>query len=103
MFIAKKHLQRRTVLRGLGATIALPFLDAMVPAVTAQAQTAARAPLRFGAVYVPNGCPIDYWFPSGAGGALEIKPILQPLEPFRSQLTVVGNLSRAGANTVTDH
>jgi hypothetical protein len=103
MFIAKKHLQRRTVLRGLGATIALPFLDAMVPAVTAQAQTAARAPLRFGAVYVPNGCPIDYWFPSGAGGALEIKPILQPLEPFRGQLTVVGNLSRAGANTVTDH
>jgi hypothetical protein len=103
MFIAKKHLPRRAMLRGLGATIALPFLDAMAPARTAHAQTAARAPLRFGAVYVPNGCPIDYWFPSGTGGALEIKPILQPLEPFRTQLTVVGNLSRAGANSVTDH
>jgi hypothetical protein len=103
MLISKKHLPRRTVLRGLGATIALPFLEAMVPAFTAQAQTSARAPLRFGAVYVPNGCPIDYWFPSGNGRALEIKPILQPLEPFRNQLTVVGNLSRAGANSVTDH
>jgi hypothetical protein len=100
MFIAKKRLQRRTVLRGLGATIALPFLDAMVPAL---AQGPARAPLRFGAVYVPNGCPIDYWFPSGSAGPLTIKPILEPLEPFKSQLTVVGNLSRAGANAVTDH
>jgi hypothetical protein len=85
----------------LASTVALPFLDAMVPAQTAQAQSA--APLRFGAVYVPNGCPIDYWLPSGTGGTLSITPILQPLEPFRSQLTVLGNLSRAGGTTVTDH
>ena len=100
MFITGKSLQRRTVLRGLGAAIALPLLDAMVPAL---AQTARSAPLRFGAVYLPNGCPIDYWMPSGTGGALTITPILKPLEPFRSQLTVIGNLSRAGGTTVTDH
>jgi hypothetical protein len=101
MFVTGTHLSRRAVLRGLGAGIALPFLEAMVPALRAQAQTA--PPLRFGAVYVPNGCPIDYWFPSGAGGELSLTPILQPLAPFRSQLTVVGNLARAGGTTVTDH
>jgi hypothetical protein len=101
MFVTKKHLSRRAVLRGLGSTVALPFLEAMVPALSAHAQGA--APLRFGAVYVPNGCPIDYWMPSGAGGELAITPILQPLEPFRSALTVIGNLSRAGGTTVTDH
>jgi len=100
VLITGKSLQRRTVLRGLGAAIALPLLDAMVPAL---AQTARSAPLRFGAVYLPNGCPIDYWMPSGTGGALTITPILKPLEPFRSQLTVIGNLSRAGGTTVTDH
>jgi hypothetical protein len=103
MFIAKRHLSRRTVLRGLGTTVALPFLEAMLPAMTALAQSPARAPLRFGAVYLPNGCPIDYWMPSGAGGELTITPILKPLEPFRDQLTVIGNLSRAGGTTVTDH
>jgi hypothetical protein len=101
MFVTKKQLPRRAVLRGLGASVALPFLEAMVPALSARAQTA--APLRFGAVYLPNGCPIDYWMPSGTGGELAITPILKPLEPFRSQLTVVGNLSRAGGTTVTDH
>ena len=95
MFVTQKALPRRTVLRGLGIAIALPFLEAMVPAMTALAQGGAP-PLRFGAVYVPNGCPIDYWMPSGAAGELAITPILQPLEPFRSQLTVIGNLSRAG-------
>jgi hypothetical protein len=100
MFVTKKKLPRRAVLRGLGSAIALPFLDAMVPAF---AQVAVRAPLRFGAVYLPNGCPIDYWFPSAGGGELEITPILKPLEPFRSQMTVIGNLSRAGGTTVTDH
>ena len=101
MFITKKSLPRRTVLRGLGATLALPFLESMVPAMSARA--ASVAPLRFGAVYLPNGCPIDYWIPKGDGGALNILPILKPLEPFRNQLTVIGNLSRAGGNSVTDH
>ncbi len=105
MFITKKSLSRRTVLKGLGVGVALPFLDAMVPAF---AQSQSRTPLRFGAVYLPNGCPIEYWMPKEGmpkpdGGSLEITPILKPLEPFRSQLTVIGNLSRPGGNSVTDH
>jgi hypothetical protein len=88
------------VLRGAGAVVALPFLDAMVPAL---AQAAAQSPLRFGAVYVPNGCPIPYWIPQGPAGKLALTPILKPLDPYRSQLTVIGNLSRAGGAAVSDH
>ncbi len=101
MFITKKSLSRRTVLRGLGATVALPFLESMVPVMAARAATV--APLRFGAVYMPNGCTIDSWIPKGDSGPLDILPILKPLEPFRNQVTVVGNLSRAGGKSVTDH
>jgi hypothetical protein len=75
----------------------------MVPAFQALAQSPARPPLRFGAVYVPNGCPIPYWMPEGAAGALKLTPILQPLEPFRAQLTVINQLSRPGGAAVTDH
>jgi hypothetical protein len=106
MFITRKALPRRTFLRGLGATVALPFLESMVPAMTAHAQ-AVPAPLRFGAVYLPNGCPmaspLNYWMPPGPAGALEITPILKPLEAFRDQMTVINNLSRAGGLSVTDH
>jgi hypothetical protein len=106
MFLTNKTLPRRTVLRGLGSVIALPFLESMLPA-RANAQNAVRPPLRFGAVYVPNGCPIAHsvpqWIPAGDAGPLEIRPILAPLEPFRDQLTVIGNLSRAGRQDVTDH
>jgi hypothetical protein len=102
MFITRKALPRRTFLRGMGATIALPFLESMVPAMTAHAQSAA-SPLRFGAVYFPNGCPMDYWMPSGPAGELELTPILKPLEAFRRQMTVINNLSRAGGTAVTDH
>jgi hypothetical protein len=103
MFITRRSLSRRTVLRGLGTVVALPFLESMVPAMTALAQSAARPPLRFGAVYVPNGCPIPYWMPKGDAGALTLTPILQPLEAFQSQLTVVNQLSRPGGASVTDH
>jgi hypothetical protein len=101
MFITKKSLSRRTMLRGLGATVGLPFLEAMVPAL-ANAQ-ALRAPLRFGAVYVPNGCPMDFWMPKGEAGELQITPILQPMERHRQHMTVINNLSRAGGKSVTDH
>ncbi|HUL80796.1 MAG TPA: DUF1552 domain-containing protein [Gammaproteobacteria bacterium] len=101
MFVTRKTLPRRTVLRGLGATVALPFLESMLPALTARADT--LAPLRFGGVYFPNGCPMDYWMPSGGSGQLTITPILTPLEPFRDEITVLGNVSRAGGNSVTDH
>jgi hypothetical protein len=103
VFITRKSLPRRTVLRGLGTVVALPFLESMVPAMTALAQSAARPPLRFGAVYVPNGCPIPYWMPEGEAGALKLTPILQPLAPFQSQLTVINHLSRPGGAAVTDH
>jgi hypothetical protein len=102
MFITKKSLPRRTFLRGMSATNALPFLESMIPAMTAQA-AAVPAPLRFGAVYLPNGCPMDWWMPSGAAGKLEITPILKPLENFREQITVINNLSRAGGTKVGDH
>lgn len=102
MFITRKSLPRRTFLRGLGATVALPFLESMVPAMTAHASTAA-GPLRFGAVYMPNGMPMDFWMPKGPAGELTITPVLKPLEAYRDQLTVINNLSRAGGMTVTDH
>jgi len=104
-FIANRSLPRRTVLKGLGSTIALPLLESMIPA-RARAQDLA-APMRFGAIYIPNGCPIAHsvpqWIPAGEAGALDIRPILQPLTPFRDQLTVIGNISRAGGRDVTDH
>jgi hypothetical protein len=106
VFISNKTLPRRTVLRGLGSVIALPFLESMLPA-RATAANAASPPLRFGAVYVPNGCPMPHpvaqWIPEGEAGPLDIRPILAPLAPFRDQLTVIGNLSRAGRDGVTDH
>ena len=103
MFVFKNALPRRTFLRGLGTTIALPFLESMVPAFTALAQSAARPPLRFGAVYVPNGSTMRHWMPAASSAGFEFTPILKPLEPFREYLTVYGNLSRAGGKSVTDH
>jgi hypothetical protein len=92
MFVSKKHLPRRTVLRGLGGTvIALPFLDAMVPALSAE--TAAARPLRFGAVYWPHGTIPTNWVPAATGSNFEFPRVLKPLEPFRDQLTVVSGLA----------
>ena len=105
MFVTKKSLPRRSFLRGMGTVVALPWLESMVPAFTALAQSPARPPLRFGAVYVPNGAAMKHWLPEtpGAGAGLDFKPILQPLSPFRDQINLYGNLSRAGGKSVTDH
>jgi Protein of unknown function (DUF1552) len=92
MFTMKKHLSRRTVLRGLGGTIALPFLEAMVPALTPVAKTAASPLMRFAVVFVPLGERPGYWTPSKAGADFEFTPILKPLEPFRNWITVVSEL-----------
>ena len=92
MFITKKHLHRRTFLRGVGATIALPLLDAMVPASTALAQTAAAPKPRLGFLYFPHGAIMEKWTPEGEGRDFKLSPILEPLAPFRKQLTVVSNL-----------
>jgi hypothetical protein len=94
MIITKKAIPRRTVLRGIGATVALPLLDGMVPAMTALAQTAAKPIQRFGVVYVPNGVRIDQWTPAADGTGFEFTPILKPLEPFRDRLTVLTGLTQ---------
>ena len=91
--IIKKAIPRRTVLRGIGATLALPLLDGMVPALSALNKTAAKPALRFGAVYVPNGIVMQNWAPAAEGTAFELTPILQPLAPFRDQLLVLSGLN----------
>ena len=93
MFITKKHLDRRTFLRGaLGTSIALPMLDAMVPAATAQVRTAASERFRFGAIYMPNGVYPGMWHPEQAGKDFEFNTIMKPLEDFRDVLTTVSGL-----------
>ena len=94
MFISRRSLPRRTFLRGMGAALALPFLESMVPAFTAMAQTAASPQRRLGFVYFPNGAVIDTGSPRS--GLEDQSPILKPLEPYRDQMIVVGNLARAG-------
>lgn len=93
MMITKKALPRRTVLRGLGATVALPLLDGMVPALSALGRTAARPAVRFGAVYVPNGMVMQNWTPAAAGTGFELTPTLTPLAPFRDRLLVLSGLN----------
>jgi hypothetical protein len=93
MFITKKHLDRRTFLRGaFGTAIALPLLDAMVPAATAQSLTAARPRMRFGAVYMPNGIYPGMWHPEKGGKDFEFNKIMKPLEPYRDYLTTISQL-----------
>jgi len=92
MMNIKKHISRRMVLRGIGATVALPFLDAMVPALTATAQTAANPTPRFGVVFVPLGERPGYWTPKTVGADFEMTTILQPLEKYRNYMTVVSEL-----------
>ena len=81
MFITKMSLPRRTFLQGMGAAMALPLLEAMVPAFTASA--ASQPVRRFGAIYVPHGKMMTHWTPATAGADFEFTPILKPLEPFR--------------------
>jgi hypothetical protein len=93
MIVTKRALDRRTVLRGMGAALALPLLDSMVPALTAQGRTAARAINRLGVVYVPNGIRMDHWTPATDGAAFELTRILQPLARFRDRMLVLSGLS----------
>ena len=92
MFITKKHLSRRTFLRGAGVTVGLPLLDAMIPAWTALAQTAASPKPRMGFMYFPHGAIMEQWTPAAEGTNFELTPILKPLEPFKKQLTIVSGL-----------
>src|SRR6185503_1161393 len=99
MFITKHALPRRTVLRGLGATLALPLLDAMVPALTPTVRTAGAPTKRFGAVFVPMGERPSHWTPATTGAGFEFSAILKPLEPFRDSVNVVSGLDRPLAGT----
>src|SRR5262245_64360877 len=101
MFISKKHLSRRTVLRGVGATLALPLLDAMIPARTALAATAAAAKPRMAFVYFPHGAVMSKWTPAAEGKSFELAPILAPLEPFKKQITIVSGLENKHASGPT--
>ena len=100
MFITRTHLPRRAVLRGLGATLALPLLDAMVPALTAQSQTAAAPLKRVGVFYVPNGMSMPYWFPKTPGPLDELPPTLQSLSAFKDRVLLCGGLDDEAANLV---
>jgi hypothetical protein len=101
MFITKKHISRRTMLKGAGVAVALPFLEAMVPAATAMAQTAASPKLRAGFFYIPHGAimyntahgpAMDRWTSSGSGADFKLNVIMQPLEPFKKYVSSVGHL-----------
>ena len=91
-FLTAKSLPRRTVLRGLGATVALPFLEAMIPAFSRRALAAAKPAHRFQTFYVPNGMAMEYWKPKGEGAAFELSPILEPLAPYRNQMLVLSGI-----------
>ncbi|MGH8260845.1 MAG: DUF1552 domain-containing protein [Steroidobacteraceae bacterium] len=103
MFLTKKHLSRRTVLKGAGVSIALPLLDAMIPAGTALAKTAAMVKPRLGFVYFPHGAVQKYWTPEGVGRDFKFSPILKPLEPLREHVTVVTGLRNKGAESSNPH
>jgi hypothetical protein len=98
MIITGKAIPRRAVLRGLGATVALPLLEGMVPAAKALAQTAAARKARFGFVYVPHGSIMRQWTPSTDGLNFEFSPILKPLERFRNDVTVLSGFANIGEN-----
>jgi hypothetical protein len=104
MYLSQKHISRRTVLKGVGATIALPLLDAMNPVATAWANTAAgSAPKRFAFVGFPHGAIMDKWSPAQTGSDYQMSPILTPLEPFRQHLTIVSGLRNKPGETPEPH
>jgi uncharacterized protein DUF1552 len=103
VFITRRHLARRTVLKGIGATMALPLIDAMVPARTLLARTAAAGASRLGFVYVPHGAVMAEWTPATEGAGFEFTRILKPLEPFRDHVNVVSGLGHRAADTTAVH
>jgi hypothetical protein len=97
MFITKKHLSRRTFLRGTGVTVALPFLESMVPAQTPLRNTAAVPKTRLGCFYVPHGATMYKWTPTGEGKDFQFSETLSPLEKYRDRLCVISNLAHQAA------
>jgi hypothetical protein len=106
-FITKKHLSRRTFLQGAGVTIALPFLESMVPAATPLRQTAAGSKTRLGAIYFPHGATMDKWTPVGEGSNFEFSEILEPLKPYRDRINLISDLTHpqayGGGSATSNH
>ncbi len=103
MYITRKFLSRRAVLRGAGASLALPLLDAMIPAATALGATAAAPMPRMGFIYFPHGAIMKSWMPEQTGTGFTMSPILKPLEPYRAQLTIVSGLRNKGGESSDPH
>ena len=103
MFITKKHLSRRSVLKGAGYAVSLPLLDAMIPAATALANTAAAAKVRMAFVYFPHGAVMDQWTPKKDGPDFDLPPIIEPLKPFQDQLTVISGMENKSAIAAPVH
>src|ERR1051325_2067126 len=108
MFITRKHLPRRTFLQGLGVTLALPLLDSMIPAATAQAKTAALPKSRFCGIYFPHGATMDKGTPATEGSGVAFTETLKPLEKLRDRIVIVSNLAHPlaggkGSDAGADH
>jgi hypothetical protein len=103
MFNTRKFISRRAVLRGAGVALALPLLDAMIPASTALAQTAAKARPRMGFIYFPHGAVINRWVPQQTGTDFEFSPILEPLAAYKPYVTVVSGLRNKGGESSDPH
>ncbi len=99
-FITKKYLSRRTLLRGMGVSVALPLLDSMVPAQTPLTRTAATSKSRLSCIYVPHGATMDKWTPAADGKGFQFTEILSPLEKFRDRVSIVSNLAHPAAGGV---
>jgi hypothetical protein len=103
MFVTKKHLSRRTLLHGMGASVALPLLDAMIPASTSWAQTVANTQPRLGFIFFPHGAVMDRWVPATVGSDFEVSPILSPVARFRDKMTIVSGLRNRPAESSDPH
>ena len=103
MYITKKHLSRRAVLRGLGVSLALPLLDSMIPAQTPLGKTAASPKPHLGFIYFPHGAIMDQWTPAKEGADFEITPILKPLAKFKKEMTVISGLGNRAADSSAVH
>jgi len=103
MFITKKHLSRRAILRGAGVGVALPLLDAMIPAATALAQTAANPQARLGYVFFPHGAVMDRWVPTTTGTDFEVSEILMPAAKYKNKMTIVSGLRNKPAESSDPH
>src|SRR5512138_1764141 len=103
MYLTRRSLPRRTFLKAAGASIALPLLDAMIPASTALADTAAAPKPRLGFIYFPHGAIMNRWKPDAAGTTFDLPQILKPIEPYRASATIVTGLRNKGGESSDPH